>query len=170
MPPADRRKARWCASTARSVPPKAFAKDCSVWTGLANLGATSQGRNLAARASPLFDDPVQKELVSVLRNNGHSFRLICTSDEDLEKLTDEGRFNDELFYRVAALPIALPPLRERLDDLAILIKHFTRGAANPHFDASLVEFSEDAMAQIRLIAGRGIWPNSNRCVQDCLHQ
>ena len=100
--------------------------------------------------------PVQKELVSVLRNNGHSFRLICTSDEDLEKLTDEGRFNDELFYRVAALPVALPPLRERLDDLPILVKHFTRGAANPHFDASLVEFAEDAMAQIRAYR----WPGN----------
>jgi DNA-binding NtrC family response regulator len=100
--------------------------------------------------------PVQKELVSVLRNNGHSFRLICTSDEDLEKLTDEGRFNDELFYRVATLPVTLPPLRERLDDLPILVKHFTRGATNPHFDAALVEFAEDAMAQMRTYR----WPGN----------
>ena len=100
--------------------------------------------------------PVQKELVSVLRNNGHSFRLICTSHEDLEKLTDEGSFNDELFYRVAALPVALPALRERFDDLPILVKHFIRGVANPHFDASLVEFAEDAMAQIRAYR----WPGN----------
>jgi two-component system response regulator HydG len=93
--------------------------------------------------------PVQKELVSVLRNNGQNFRLICTTEEDLEKLTDEGRFNDELFYRVAALPVALPSLRERLDDLPILVKHFIRGATNPLFDPSLIEFSEDAMAQLR---------------------
>jgi DNA-binding NtrC family response regulator len=100
--------------------------------------------------------PVQKELVSVLRNNGHSFRLICTSDEDLEKLTDEGRFNDELFYRVATLPVTLPPLRERIEDLPILVKHFTRGAANPNFDAALVEFAEDAMAQLRTYR----WPGN----------
>jgi DNA-binding NtrC family response regulator len=100
--------------------------------------------------------PVQKELVSVLRNNGHSFRLICTSDEDLEKLTDEGRFNDELFYRVAALPVTLPPLRERIEDLPILVKHFTRGAANPNFEAALVEFAEDAMAQLRTYR----WPGN----------
>ena len=74
--------------------------------------------------------PVQKELVSVLRNNAHGFRLICTSDEDLEKLMDEGRFNDELFYRVASLPVVLPPLRDRLEDLPDLIKHFTGRAAN----------------------------------------
>ena len=100
--------------------------------------------------------PVQKELVSVLRNTGHSFRLICTSNEDLEKLTDEGRFNDELFYRVAALPVALPPLRERIEDLPILVKHFIRGVTNPHFDVSLVEFTEDAMAQIRAYR----WPGN----------
>ena len=100
--------------------------------------------------------PAQKELVSVLRNTGHGFRLICTSNEDLEKLTDEGRFNDELFYRVAALPVALPPLRERLEDLPILVKHFIRGVANPHFDAALVEFTEDAMAQIRAYR----WPGN----------
>jgi DNA-binding NtrC family response regulator len=91
-----------------------------------------------------------------LRNNGHSFRLICTSDEDLEKLTDEGRFNDELFYRVATLPVTLPPLRERIEDLPILVKHFTRGAANPNFDAALVEFAEDAMAQLRAYR----WPGN----------
>ena len=100
--------------------------------------------------------PVQKELVSVLRNNGHSFRLVCTSNEDLEKLTDEGNFNDELFYRVAALPVALPPLRERIEDLPMLVKHFTRGVTNPHFDVSLVEFTEDAMVQIRAYR----WPGN----------
>jgi two-component system response regulator HydG len=57
--------------------------------------------------------PMQKELVSVLRNTAHGFRLICTTSEDLERLTDEGHFHDELFYRVASLPVVLPPLRER---------------------------------------------------------
>ncbi len=93
--------------------------------------------------------PMQKELVSVLRNTSHGFRLICTTNEDLEKLTDEGHFNDELFYRVASLPVVLPPLRERIEDLPALVKHFTRGVTNPLFDASLVEFSEDAMGVFR---------------------
>jgi two-component system, NtrC family, response regulator HydG len=88
---------------------------------------------------------MQKELVSVLRNTSHGFRLICTASEDIEKLMDEGRFNDELFYRVATLPITLPPLRERLDDLPLLVKHFSARATNPNFDPSLVEFTPDAM-------------------------
>lgn len=93
--------------------------------------------------------PLQKELVSVLRNTGHSFRLVCASAEDLEKLTDEGHFHDELFYRVAALPLQLPPLRERLPDLPLLISHFTAQSANPAFDAKLVEFAPDALAVLQ---------------------
>ena len=93
--------------------------------------------------------PMQKELVSVLRNTSHGFRLICTSTEDLEELTDEGHFNDELFYRVASLPVVLPPLRERLDDLPALVKHFTHKATNPQFDARLIEFTDDALAVFR---------------------
>lgn len=90
--------------------------------------------------------PVQKELVSVLRNTAHGFRLIATSTEDLEHLVDEGKFHDELFYRVASLPVQMPPLRERPEDIPLLAKHYTAQAANPLFDANLIEFTDDAMA------------------------
>ncbi len=90
--------------------------------------------------------PVQKELVSVLRNTAHGFRLVATTTEDLEKLVDEGKFHDELFYRVASLPVQMPALRERPDDIPVLVKHCTTQAANPAFDANLIEFTDDAMA------------------------
>jgi two-component system, NtrC family, response regulator HydG len=90
--------------------------------------------------------PVQKELVSVLRNTAHGFRLICTTTEDLEKMVDEGRFNDELFYRVAALPLAMPPLRDRKDDIPLLVKHFSVRATNTLVDTNVIEFTDDAMA------------------------
>lgn len=59
----------------------------------------------------------QAELVSVIRNNAHNFRLICATEVDLEKLAEAGQFNEELFDRIAALPVQLPPLRERLEDI-----------------------------------------------------
>jgi DNA-binding NtrC family response regulator len=90
--------------------------------------------------------PVQKQLVSVLRNTAHSFRLVCATTEDLELLTDEGKFFDELFYRVASLPVHLPPLRERAEDIPLLVKKYAGQASNPHFDANLVEFTDDALA------------------------
>ena len=89
--------------------------------------------------------PVQKELVSVLRNTAHGFRLICTTTQDLEGLVDEGKFHDELFYRVASLPVHLPPLRDRADDISSLVKHYAARALNPHFDAKLIEFTDDAL-------------------------
>ncbi|MDT5029751.1 MAG: two-component system, NtrC family, response regulator HydG [Micromonosporaceae bacterium] len=92
--------------------------------------------------------PVQKELVGVLRNTAQGFRLICTTTEDLEKLTDEGKFHDELFYRVASLPVKMPPLRERPEDIPLLVKKYAAKAVNPHFDANLVEFTDDAMGVI----------------------
>jgi DNA-binding NtrC family response regulator len=90
--------------------------------------------------------PVQKELVSVLRNTAHGFRLVCTTTEDLEKLSDEGKFHDELFYRVASLPVQTAPLRDRSEDIPLLVKHYAAQATNPLFDAKLVEFTEDALA------------------------
>lgn len=89
---------------------------------------------------------VQKELVSVLRNTAHGFRLLGTTTEDLEKLVDEGKFHDELFYRVASLPVQMPALRDRSDDIPLLVKHYTSQAANPLFEANLIEFTDDAMA------------------------
>ena len=89
---------------------------------------------------------VQKELVSVLRNTAHGFRLVCTTSEDLEKLVDEGTFHDELFYRVASLPVQMPPLRDRLEDIPLLVKHYTSQAANPLFEPTLIEFTDDALA------------------------
>jgi DNA-binding NtrC family response regulator len=109
----------------------------------------AKGGTLLLEHLECLPQPMQKELVSVLRSASHGFRLICTSDEDLEKLTDQGHFNDELFYRVASLPVTLPPLRERTEDLPDLVKHFISRTTNPLFDANLVEFTEDALAVFR---------------------
>ncbi len=99
---------------------------------------------------------VQKELVSVLRNTAHGFRLVCSTTEDLEQLTDEGKFFDELFYRVAALPVHLPALRERPEDIPLLVKNYAAQASNPYFDANLVEFTDDALT----VLGAYHWPGN----------
>ncbi|MCC5024179.1 MAG: sigma 54-interacting transcriptional regulator [Candidatus Synoicihabitans palmerolidicus] len=88
---------------------------------------------------------MQKELVSVLRNTAHRFRLVCTTVEDLENMTDEGRFHDELFYRVASLPVTMPALRSHISDLSGIIKSILEKSTNPYCDAKLIEFSADAM-------------------------
>lgn len=106
----------------------------------------AKGGTLFLQHLQCLTESVQKELVSVLRNTAHGFRLVGTTSEDLEKLVDEGKFHDELFYRVASLPIQMPPLRERMEDLPQLIKSYTVQAANPILDTNLIEFTPDAMA------------------------
>jgi two-component system response regulator HydG len=100
--------------------------------------------------------PLQAELVSVLRNTAHSLRLVCTTTVDLENLVEEGAFHDELFYRIAALPVVLPPLRERTEDIPALVQFFTARTRNPFFDASLVEFTDDA----RTLMAAYHWPGN----------
>ncbi len=108
--------------------------------------AQAKGGTLFLQHVQCLPPAVQQELVSVLRNTAHTFRLICATTEDLEKLVDEGRFHDELFYRMAALPVQTPPLRDRNGDIPLLAKHYAGRATNPHFDANLVEFTDDALA------------------------
>jgi DNA-binding NtrC family response regulator len=106
----------------------------------------AKGGTLLLQHVQCLTDQVQKELVSVLRNTAHGFRLICTTTEDLEGMTEDGKFHDELFYRVASLPVKMPPLRERAEDIPVLVKSYVGKATNPLFDASLVEFTDDAIA------------------------
>lgn len=111
--------------------------------------AQAKGGTLFLQYLECLPVPMQKELVSVLRNTAHGFRLICATSADLEALTDEGNFHDELFYRVASLPVTLPPLRDHLVDLPALVKYFQSKATNPLFDANLVEFTDDAFAVLK---------------------
>jgi two-component system, NtrC family, response regulator HydG len=149
--------------SASPTPDGAFVRiDCSLSSeanfregllGQSGTGGTwvkqAKGGTLFLHHLECLPMPMQKELVSVLRATSQGFRLVCTTSEDLEKLTDEGNFHDELFYRVASLPVLLPPLRERTDDIPALVKHFIAHATNPLFDASQVEFTDDAIEVLK---------------------
>jgi DNA-binding NtrC family response regulator len=92
---------------------------------------------------------MQRDLVGVLRGHAQAFRVVCATRVDLEAQMEEGRFNEELFYRLATLPLQISPLRDRPEDIPVLIKHFCAQASNPSFETKLIEFSPDSMAVVK---------------------
>ncbi len=69
-------------------------------------------------------------------------RLIAATNKDLQKETKEGRFREDLFYRINVIPIYLPPLRERKEDVPLLIDHFINKKS---IDGRKRKFSHEAM-------------------------
>jgi transcriptional regulator with PAS, ATPase and Fis domain len=115
-------------------------------------GATQrkEGRFLLAHRGTLFLDeigelslPIQAKILRVLQTREFEslgsvrtlkvdVRIIAATNRDLEAMVREGRFRDDLFYRLNVVPVVLPPLRERLEDLPRLAEHFLEkyGAKN----------------------------------------
>jgi transcriptional regulator of acetoin/glycerol metabolism len=54
------------------------------------------------------------------------FRLLSASNKDLKQLVADGRFREDLYYRIRGLDIRMPPLRERREDIPLLAEHFAR--------------------------------------------
>jgi DNA-binding NtrC family response regulator len=116
----------------------------------------AKGGTLVLHHVQCLEPVLQEKLVAILRSHAANLRLVCTTEADLEKLTEEGQFNEELFYRIAALPVHLPALRERLEDLPALLQDSAAKSANPQFDSRQIEFTEDALATLRAYR----WPGN----------
>ena len=92
-------------------------------------------------------------------------RVIAATNSDLEKGVADGRFRSDLFYRIAGVTIAVPPLRDRPEDIPLLIKHFLLCASA---EAGKVPPEPDAETTDLLLRYR--WPGNIRELQNAIAQ
>jgi len=92
-------------------------------------------------------------------------RLIAATNRDLKKCAAEGTFRPDLFYRLSVFAIPLPALRERDDDLPLLVHHYLR-RFNRELGREVAEVAPEAMERLRGYA----WPGNIRELQSVLKQ
>ena len=90
-------------------------------------------------------------------------RVVCATHQDLKHLIAEGRFREDLYYRLAEIVINIPPLRARTGDAALLAHAFLRRYAQEQRRGSLT-FSDDAIRAVEAHA----WPGNVRELQNAI--
>ncbi|MBX7191744.1 MAG: sigma 54-interacting transcriptional regulator [Sandaracinaceae bacterium] len=140
-------------------------------------GATEDKKGLfeLADGGTLFLDEVgemplnlQAKLLRALQEGeirpvGHSktikvdTRIVAATNRDLEKEVAEGRFREDLFYRLKVFPLRVPPLRERSEDVPLLAAHFLRKYCQD-FGRAVTGFSQQAMEMLQAYK----WPGNVR--------
>nr|WP_320048385.1 sigma-54 dependent transcriptional regulator [uncultured Desulfuromonas sp.] len=92
-------------------------------------------------------------------------RIVAATNQDLEKCVEKKTFREDLYYRLNVLPISLPPLRERAEDIPLLVDFFIR-KANDEFGSVVSSCSEKAMQQLV----RYPWPGNIRELENTIQR
>jgi transcriptional regulator with PAS, ATPase and Fis domain len=145
--------------------------------------ATRPGRFLAADKGTLFLDEIgtaspglQVRLLRVIQERTFEevgseetqsvdVRLVLATNEDLARRVEEGTFRRDLYYRISVVPIHLPPLRERINDIPLLAAHFLkRYAAENAKDVR--DIDDNAMTVLQAHA----WPGNIRELENVVER
>ncbi len=156
-----------------------FGHERGAFTGALNR---SQGRFEQAAGGTLFLDEIgdmpaeaQTRLLRVLQEGEFTtvggrqpiranVRIVAATHRDLRQAIRAGQFREDLFYRLNVVPIRLPPLRERLEDIAVLARHFLEKAR----ESGLASKALDQSALDRLRQHR--WPGNVRELENLMRR
>jgi len=134
---------------------------------------SAQGGTLLLHEVGYLSMELQIKLIHALRDDHEStgrnrgrtdVRLICTTSHDLKQLIDAGQFREDLYYRINVLPIEVPPLGRRREDIPLLISHFLEQATEGSGLAKI--YSPKAM-ELLMSAD---WPGNVRQLFDLVKQ
>jgi two-component system, NtrC family, response regulator AtoC len=92
-------------------------------------------------------------------------RVVSATNRDLESMIHEGKFREDLYYRLNVFPIELPPLRDRVDDIPRLVDHFLSKFARAA-GKSVRAFSSEALAHLQTYA----WPGNVRELENAVER
>ena len=141
----------------------ASAADLDGMDGANSVLARARGGSLLFDEVSDLDDLAQAKIVRMLDSLGDTApRILATSRTDLAGLIESGEFREDLFYRLGGVTIAVPPLRERVDDIPLLADHFLGRAERD--GAPLRRVSESALALIRAYS----WPGNVRQLENAV--
>lgn len=90
-------------------------------------------------------------------------RIVCATHQDLNALSKEGRFREDLYYRLAEIVVKIPPLRARVGDAALLAHAFVRRFAQEQ-NRSAMTLSEEAVRAVEAHP----WPGNIRELENCI--
>ena len=156
-----------------------FGHERGAFTGATNRNL---GRFEQANSGTLFLDEIgdmpaeaQTRLLRVLQEGEFTtvggrqpiranVRIVAATHRDLRQAIRQGQFREDLFYRLNVVPIRLPPLRERTEDIPLLARHFLEGAHASGLDAKLLDDSAlDALRAYR-------WPGNVRELENVMRR
>ncbi len=178
-----RRTGRFVAINCAAIPPTLLEAELFGFERGAFTGALKRtpGRLELAHGGTLFLDEigdlplelqakllrfVQERVIERLGGREEirlDLRIVCATHRDLRRAMLEGRFREDLYYRLAEVEVALPPLRERPGDAVLIARHLLEAYAREQ-GRSPVELGADAL---RAIDGHG-WPGNVRELQNRL--
>lgn len=94
-----------------------------------------------------------------------NFRVICATNESLEEMVKEGRFREDLYYRLNVFSLTIPPLRDRKDDIPLLAEHFLQKFASG-MNRNIKGISKDAMEFLQYYS----WPGNVRELENAIER